>query len=473
VTRSLSWKIALVIMLGVAVVQAVYGYMRIEREANLFERDMRRDHTAIGAALAVAASSAGSRHGRAVAIEVLEDVNLGTARAIIAWVDADTRGAEAGTTFEVLSDADGNEVLVSRTAATLAPGDTGFIEIREPLTEERAFIAGTVQRIVSSTLIVVLISFAIVTIALWILVRRPMKELLAKVDRVGRGDLGGPLRMEQRDEIGVLGRSLNVMCDRLQQLSDQRDRETEAKIAAVEQLRHVERLSTVGKLASGLAHELGTPLNVISAHAKLIVRGQSTGDEVLNDAGSIAAQADRMTAIIRQFLDFARKRKPQRRSEYLRRLCEDSVRLLLPLAGKSGVSIEIAPSEGSVEASVDPVQFQQVVTNIVVNAIQAQPNGGSVRLAVDTSDQAPPAGVETAGGSHPRVAIEDDGPGVASEVRDSLFEPFVTTKDVGEGTGLGLSVAYGIVREHQGWIAVQNGAGRGARFEIHLPAEAT
>lgn len=129
------------------------------------------------------------------------------------------------------------------------------------------------QRIVSSTLVVVLICSAIVAIALWFLVRRPMKELLSKVERVGRGDLGGPLALKRRERDRPARPAVDVMCDRLQHLSDQRDRETEAKIAALEQLRHVERSSTVGKLASGLAHELGTPLNLGAMCARLTPAG--------------------------------------------------------------------------------------------------------------------------------------------------------------------------------------------------------
>src|SRR5204863_590761 len=124
-----------------------------------------------------------------------------------------------------------------------------------------------------------------------------------KARRVGTGDLSGPLHLRQRDELGELANEINLMCERLAE-------ERGAREQATEQLRHADRLTTVGKLASGLAHELGTPLNVVRGRAKLIVDHEVEGKEVTDSARIVVEQAERMTALIRQLLDFARPRAP-------------------------------------------------------------------------------------------------------------------------------------------------------------------
>jgi signal transduction histidine kinase len=290
----------------------------------------------------------------------------------------------------------------------------------------------------------------------WLILARPLSPILAKISRVGRGDLGGPLAMRRTDELGTIALELDHMCTRLSDLQERATQETEARIAALDQLRHADRLGTVGKLASGVAHELGTPLNVVSARAKMILRGDSeTEDEIRDDARVIVEQSDRMTAIIRQLLDFARPRRPSREPADLRALAGSILSMLGPLAARHRV--ELALEDGPpVEAEVDVGQIQQVMTNLIMNAIQAQPGGGKVDVHIESE------------GDRAIVRVADDGPGIPEDVRARIFEPFFTTKDVGEGTGLGLSVVHGIVQEHGGRIEVEHGE-RGARFTVELP----
>ncbi|MBC7174268.1 MAG: two-component sensor histidine kinase, partial [Polyangiaceae bacterium] len=145
-------------------------------------------------------------------------------------------------------------------------------------------------------------------------------------------------------------------------------------------------------------------------------------------------------------------------------LVRAAVTLFEPLAAESGISVSVH-EDGSIKAPVDPGQVHQVVTNLLVNALQAQPNGGAVRLSIGSATA---ASLDGGAAAHAVIAVEDDGPGIAPELRERIFEPFFTTKDVGEGTGLGLSVAYGIVREHGGFFEV-GAPQRGSRFEVHLP----
>jgi len=148
-----------------------------------------------------------------------------------------------------------------------------------------------------------------------------------------------------------------------------------------------------------------------------------------------------------------------------------SLALLDAMIRKADVRCEVTAAAGTI-ASVDPGQLQQALTNLVVNAVQAMPDGGELRVIIERVRRAAPADVAAAGDAWVRIAIEDDGLGMTDATRARLFEPFFTTKPVGEGTGLGLPVTYGIVREHGGWIDVTSAIGHGSRFDVYLPAEA-
>ena len=163
----------------------------------------------------------------------------------------------------------------------------------------------------------------------YVLLGRPLRLVVAKARRTGEGDLGGPLKLDQRDEMGELADEMNAMCARLSTAQERVQVETQRRIAAFEQLQHAERLTTVGKLAAGVAHELGTPLSVISARAQMIGRSSETGDDtVKKDAEIIHRQAQRMAHTIRQLLDFGRGGSARRRREDLRALVENTIELL-------------------------------------------------------------------------------------------------------------------------------------------------
>jgi signal transduction histidine kinase len=320
-----------------------------------------------------------------------------------------------------------------------------------------------------ATLAVVAVCGAIATALQYALVGRPVVQLRDKARRAGAGDLAGPLRLRQRDEIGELAADINAMCEQIAATKRRLAEETEAHIAALEQLRHAERLATVGRLAAGVAHELGTPLAVVSARAELLAARELPHGEVAKNGGIIAEQVDRMSAIIRQLLDFSRRHAPKPGHADLPRLVTRALDLLSSAARRAGVTVRCAPATTPLTALVDQNQILQVLTNVMLNAIQAMPHGGELRVSTDTCRAAPPAEVGGAPRDYLRVRVEDDGIGIPPERLPHIFEPFFTTKATGEGTGLGLAVAHGIVSEHGGWIAVESEMGKGSRFSIHLP----
>jgi len=262
--------------------------------------------------------------------------------------------------------------------------------------------------------------------------------------------------------------AVNAMCEKLAASQEQVRRETEARIVAVEQARQADRLATVGRLASGVAHELGTPLNVVSGLATGIARGEYGGEEVPETAATIAAQAHRMTRIVQDVLSFVRQHKGTTELLDLRGIIEEAVKLMEPLARKMRVAIVLTPGSRH-SAEVDRDHLTQVLVNLIQNAIQAQPEGGQVEISLSPRRARPPAADPAEEKQWLRISVRDHGPGMTAEVKEQIFDPFFTTKDVGEGSGLGLSVVHGIVQEHGGWIEVDSEPGGGSRFSLFLP----
>jgi signal transduction histidine kinase len=307
----------------------------------------------------------------------------------------------------------------------------------------------------------------------WV-VGRPISALIDQARRVGGGDLRARSLPRQRDELGDLARELNRMLDRLEAAAGEVDLSTRQRFAALEQLRHADRLTTVGRIASSVAHEMGTPLNVVAGRARLIVEDER---EAAEHARIIIDQTQRLTKIIRQLLDSARRRPPQKEQCNLTQLAGDVLPALGTLASKKRLDIRLQSDLADAPIVADPTQVQQALTNLVVNAIQASAEGAAVHVTLRAGRGARPAGLaaapgQEAGGEYFEVSVQDHGAGMPPDVLARVFEPFFTTKAVGESTGLGLSVAHDIVGEHGGWITAESEPGRGSRFTLCLPRSA-
>ena len=300
-------------------------------------------------------------------------------------------------------------------------------------------------------------------------VGRPLRQLIEKTRRIAAGDLQHPVYLHGHDELAELADSLNALCQQLAESQETVRQETTARIAATEQLRHADRLKTVGRLASGIAHELGTPLNVVSGRAELIASGKLVGDEIAASAAAIKAEAEKMTGIIRQLLDFARANHPHKAPADLRQVVSQAVDWLHALAERCKARLCFVAGSDSSVVEVDAAQIQQVLTNLIVNAIQAMPEGGPVDIHIRRQAARAPGSRDDRQTEYFAIEIRDQGVGIAEENVQHLFEPFFTTKGVGEGTGLGLSIAYGIVQEHGGWIEVTSRPGAGSCFTVFLP----
>jgi signal transduction histidine kinase len=324
-----------------------------------------------------------------------------------------------------------------------------------------AMLWATISVIATCALIATVVNF-------WF-VGRPLQLLRDKARRAGSGDFSLPLSLRQHDEIGDLARELNAMCERLAEGRRRLDAETEARIAALEQLRHTDRLATVGQLAAGVAHELGTPLNVVSARAHSIAAADVPRQELITNANIIGEQADRMTAIIQQLLDFSRRHTAKIAVADVRHVITQTLDLLSSVADKANITVHCDIGNTPILAAVDANQIQQALTNIVLNGIQAMTQGGALRISAGSRRTSAPAPDDGPESEYVCITVEDSGMGIPADRLQHIFEPFFTTKAVGEGTGLGLAVAHGIVAEHGGWIAVESTVGGGSRFSIFLP----
>jgi two-component system, NtrC family, sensor kinase len=466
-------KLTLALVLAMCCVLAVNGYLRVRREIGYVEADRVRDHEMVGRALGAAFSAIWRSEGQASAMRVIEEVE-GHFTMTIRWVDAANVATICG---DLWTDAAGFAAAPAGQPATqqvrrgegkevhtCVPIDSagqrrGAIELTERLPKERLAVWTAVRDAAFTAAAIASISALLsLLLGVW-LVGRPVNALVEKARRIGRGDFSGSLHLPQAAEFAALAQEMNAMCGRL--------------ASVLEQLRHADRLATVGKLASGVAHELGTPLNVISARAAMIASGEALPHETADYARVIAGASQQMTTIIRQLLQFARKQEAQKARRDVRTLVRDAVDLLRPLSEKQRVALVVDPVAPNLDttAAVDASQLEQVVTNLVMNAIQAMPEGGSVNVSVSRESARPPWHVEETESSYLCIRIKDQGEGIQPEHLPHIFEPFYTTKGVGEGTGLGLSVSYGIIEEHRGWIAVESKVDCGSVFSVFVPIQ--
>ena len=461
----LALKVAAGLMLVMTVVLAAYGVIRIRRETVLFEYDMRRDHRHVATTLSLVMGELWHTEGAARALGLLRRVDRLKDHIHIRWIPG-----QQAISRQVVVSGGGESKLSTTELVRVAGRQVGAVELQESLVEPRRYIATTVIRTVIVVLVLVVSGAALAVGLGYLLVGRPVQLLVSKARRVGAGDFGGELKLGRRDELGELGREMETMSKRLAAATRRVAEETGARIVALEQLRHADRLRVVGQLAAGVAHELGSPLCVVAGRAQLIAGGELEQEDVRSSATIINAQAERMADIVRQLLNFARRQPADWLSCDLWEMAAEAAKLLQTEARRQGVELRPVKSPAPVTVDADAGQIQQVLTNLLVNALQAMPGGGEVALTVETRHPERP-------GEEDRewavVSVADRGVGMEHHVRDRVFEPFFTTKDVGMGTGLGLSVSHSIVAEHGGWIAVESAPGRGSCFSVHLPLATT
>lgn len=235
-----------------------------------------------------------------------------------------------------------------------------------------------------------------------------------------------------------------------------------------QKVRHAEKLAAVGQLTSGLAHEIGTPLGVISGRAEYMLRKMAEQDPLRENLQRIIAQIDRITKIVQQLLSFTRPKPLEVRPMHLVSMLQDTFLLFEHHFAKQGVKASLDCPETLPTVMADPDQIQQVCLNLILNAIQAMPQGGRLTIRVR------PAALrhlseDSVQDGYIEIEIADTGAGIPSEQLQKIFDPFYSTKEPGKGTGLGLNISETIVKSHGGRITVKSQVDEGTVFTIFLP----
>jgi signal transduction histidine kinase len=477
-------KFALAFMASGFLSVVVYSSVAASREVDHIETTVAEDLASLGRTLSASVLAAWERDGEARALELVAVHDRDEAIDVRwTWLDVDgnhsfaPRGGLAVVPSLLRGEkrtwvgvsVDGNRRVYAYIPLLRPQMRPAALEFSRPLVREsEVFWSELKDQLLLSTIVVAFATLLAVGLTSWI-IARPLARVAEQARRIGKGDLTHKLPVRGSDEVSALIEEQNAMCDALHDAQARVRAEAERRVAALEQLRHADRLRTVGTLASGIAHELGTPLNVIAIRAKMIATKEVPPEEAPENAKIIVTQTERVTSIVRQLLDFARRRSPKRARTNLTEIADRTRSLLSALAKKSRVELRTEPLDPAF-AEVDAAQIEQAVTNLVINAIHAMPDGGEVTITTGSRDAAPPAEPD-----QPKrcavLEVRDTGVGISRENLERIFEPFFTTKSVGDGTGLGLSVTHGIVEDHGGWMQAESTPGEGSRFTIFVPLE--
>ncbi|MCJ7544171.1 MAG: ATP-binding protein [Phycisphaerae bacterium] len=262
----------------------------------------------------------------------------------------------------------------------------------------------------------------------------------------------GPFLKEERSLIDAVARQITLIIERRQVEED--------SLRLQGQLRHADRLATIGQLAAGVAHELNEPLGNILGFAQLAQKHPGLPEQVVGDLAKVVATCLDARQIIHNLMLFSRQMPPRKTRVDLHVVVEEGLCLLEPRCVRCGIAVVRQLCAELPEIIADASQLRQVFVNLVVNAIHAMPGGGTLKVATRSS------------GDRVLLTVQDNGIGMSEQVLKEIFVPFFTTKDVHEGTGLGLPVVHGIVTSHGGTIRVESAPGQGARFEVELPVGA-
>ncbi|MDI7261813.1 MAG: ATP-binding protein [Thermodesulfobacteriota bacterium] len=309
------------------------------------------------------------------------------------------------------------------------------------------------------------------TVALVIFVTRkwinqPVSQLMIGIKNLAKGNPNTQIDLKSGDELSELAKAFNQMAVDLKEAQERIIQGAETRLELERSLRQSEKLATIGQLTSGLAHEIGTPLNIIGGRAELAKRRLEDKEGTEKNLDIIIQQTERITKIIQQLLGFVRKKKPDQKALKISALLETTLDFLGHQIQKQGVRVVKKISDNLPSVIGDPDQLQQVFLNLFLNAIQSMPQGGELRIAV-SSKWISKEGLEDSSRPYVEVWVEDTGAGMEREVMENIFNPFFTTKDT--GTGLGLMVSQGIVQDHEGWIDVESEMEKGSVFKVYLP----
>jgi two-component system NtrC family sensor kinase len=337
-------------------------------------------------------------------------------------------------------------------------GRAGAIEgalevVRLAAATDRQIRVAIVDILVRLGLLLIVI-IGLTAVALQRQVIRPLARLTEGIQRVGGSRSGARVPVDRDDELGHVARAFNSMAERL-------EGESERALTLENQLRRTATLAVAGKLAAGLAHEVGTPLNIISGRAEFMLKSLAAGDPRRDELEGIVTQIERVSRVITSLLDMVRPQPPQFEPADIASLVGQVLPLLSHAARQRDVALVLDVDTRLPRIHADAAQIQQVVINLVLNALDATGPAGRVTISARE--------LERDGRNGVTIVVSDTGSGIVAELLPRIFDPFLTTKPRGQGTGLGLAICRDIVRTHGGDVSVESKVGAGSTFTVWLP----
>ncbi|MDZ4345673.1 MAG: ATP-binding protein [Candidatus Binatia bacterium] len=329
------------------------------------------------------------------------------------------------------------------------------------------------NRIIGTTVILIILLSALILTIVRRNVTVPINKLIERIREIAKGNWTQRIETAGASELDLLADEFNQMSEKIEMGYRRLVEEQRENLKLERNFRQSERLASVGQLAAGLAHEMGTPLNIIGGRAEHLLRRPRTPEETRENLDIIRGQIDRIAALVRQLLQFSRRKEPIFRNIDLNTLIANVINLLEHKLAAQNVHVEV--NRAGIEwptIRADADLLQQVFINLFLNSLHALKQDGNIRIAAEVTRNGSPSEAAASTGDWLKISFEDDGAGIAPKNLDRIFDPFFTTKDIGEGTGLGLSVSYGIIKDHEGEIKVESELDKFTRFLIYLPMNA-
>ena len=433
------------------IVLSLFSAASAWREGQLVAAQMQRDGLDVATSLAVLVD----HHDEAQAQAELVMINAELAHLQVALTDVRPMQRP-------------NEVE-SAVAVSLADGLPRWVVVTESLQERDAFVRRTLFVDLVGGLVASLVAFAVAAAVGRSLVQQRVRRLIQHLQTVGLGKYPDIDVQMGDDELGTLADAMGVMTHQLRDARADALRSAEDQRRLELQLRRADRLSAVGRTVAVFAHEVGTPLNVVVGRAERLCRAAHP-ESVRKDARIIAEQGARIADFVRRLLDYSRhddgfEMVPVDLHEAVSR----AVALVADRANGLHVTLDWKSRSHQLRCLGDPRALQQVVSNLLVNAAQASPLDGvvTVSLLQCACEQGTHRGLSS---PHLHVVVEDQGLGIAPELKERVFTPFFTTKGPDEGTGLGLSIVEELVQDLGGLVTLEDAIGGGCRMVVHLPS---
>ncbi len=382
----------------------------------------------------------------------------------ISYLDAVNQVLSSAQPAEIIRQINGEDVF--SVIAPIKNGEivVGAIAIAQPISFIRSELISEQRNIGWTALGISVAILIVVSLVLHFSLSRPIKSLLDGAIAIGAGNLSHRVTVARSSgEFLQLANEFNQMADRLGEQHNALAREAEARIALGKKLRHSEQLAAVGRLAAGVAHEMGAPLQVIDGRAKqLLDRHDHNVEMRQRNLTIIRTQSERITRIVKQLLNLSRPYHLHVKRVKISNLIQETIDAVEVSATTNRVQIKTNCSD-EIIVEVDVGLILQALLNVCQNAIQAMPAGGTLTIECFANGDEQDSFIK----------ISDTGTGILPQHLDRIFDPFYTTKEAGQGTGLGLAVSSRIMEEHGGRIEAENNRAGGALFSLSLPPTKT